>query len=277
MSKHAHSHAVAEVKQAPLAVFDEMPDFEQMEGAGQETATADDFSLPFVSVIQALSPQLKKTESAYIKGAEEGMLFNSVSNELYAGETGIEVIPCYFQHIQVEFKLRENGGGLVAIHPAHANIATTRDAKRRDITEAGTQLVNTMQFYCLVRPAGSDQPFERAVLSFKSTQLKKARRWNAYIGSRQGTRADGSPFQLPMFSHVYIFTTAPESNNEGSWYGWKWEMAGRLDEKGVDRGLVSMAFKFYQLAKAGEVKAGVEDDGVPAGGATFDDDSGEAF
>ena len=43
----------------------------------------DDITIPRVDVLQALSPQRKKTNAEYIEGAEEGMLFNTVTKQLY--------------------------------------------------------------------------------------------------------------------------------------------------------------------------------------------------
>ena len=40
-------------------------------GVGLDNVTADDMQIPFLRILQALSPQLIKTNSGYIKGAEQ--------------------------------------------------------------------------------------------------------------------------------------------------------------------------------------------------------------
>ena len=58
-------------------------------GSGFEETSAESFAIPFLSILQSGSPQCKKSDGAYIKGAEEGMLFNSVTGDMY-GEEGVE-------------------------------------------------------------------------------------------------------------------------------------------------------------------------------------------
>ena len=53
------------------------------ESRGSEDVTANDVIIPRLDIIQGLSPQKDKTHAKYIKGAEEGVIFNSVTGELY--------------------------------------------------------------------------------------------------------------------------------------------------------------------------------------------------
>ena len=41
---------------------------------------------------------------------EPGMIFNSVSGELYDGTVGISVIPCFYKLEYIEWKNREESG-----------------------------------------------------------------------------------------------------------------------------------------------------------------------
>ena len=42
--------------------------------------TPEDYAIPFLNILQQMSPQVNKTEGAYVKGAESGMIYNSVSS-----------------------------------------------------------------------------------------------------------------------------------------------------------------------------------------------------
>ena len=86
-------------------------------GKGLENVSNDDITIPRLAVVQAGSPQRKKKDEKYIEGAEEGHIFNTVTNQLYDVE-GITVIPCGYKKSYVEWVPRESGGGLVAIHDA---------------------------------------------------------------------------------------------------------------------------------------------------------------
>ena len=77
---------VAEKKDSEVAVYD--TDL-LSEGTGLEEASSNDFAIPFLRVIQAMSPQLKKSDGKYIDGAGQGMLFNTVTNEVYDGDEGV--------------------------------------------------------------------------------------------------------------------------------------------------------------------------------------------
>jgi hypothetical protein len=72
-------------------------------GAGFEDADANAYAIPFLQILQSGSPQCKKSDGAYIKGAEEGMFYNTVTQELYDGDEGVVVIPCHYMQRFVEW------------------------------------------------------------------------------------------------------------------------------------------------------------------------------
>ena len=76
-------------------------------GSGFEETSQESYAIPFLSILQSGSPQVKKSDGAYIKGAEEGMLIDSVTQTLFAD--GVEVIPCHYTQRFIEWGLREQG------------------------------------------------------------------------------------------------------------------------------------------------------------------------
>lgn len=238
------------VKEANLPALANM--YEEDSGAGFENADRDSYSIPFISILQSGSPQVKKSDGAYIKGAEEGFLFNSVSQEIISGEQGIRVIPAYFTRRFVEWVPRDSGGGgLVGEHlPSDPVVTTaTRDAKNQLVLPSGNLLVDTRTHYVLVlSPDGNG--YTPALISMSSTQVKKSRQWMTRMESIKFKNAQGMMFTPPMFSHIYHLTTVPESNDQGSWYGWKVEMDGPLE----DPALYGAARAFRDAVKAGEAK-----------------------
>lgn len=221
---------------------------------GAENITKDDLAVPFLRILQSGSPECKRADGKYIPGAEEGMILNTVSRELFFGDEGVEIIPCYFLRNKMEWTLREDGGGLVAVHPADAQISTTADDKGRQITEAGTQIVDTANHYVLVlSPNGS---IDRAIVSMSSTQLKKSRTWNSYIQNLTLKLDTGKIIQMPRFSQVYTLTTVPESNDKGSWYGWQWTHTGPV----TDTGTYQTAKDFALQIREGVVHAATDEE-----------------
>ena len=68
--------------------------FEEDLNLGFEEVTSSDIQIPFLRIIQALSPQIKKTDSEFIEGASQGDIFNTVTQEVYKADEGVLVVPC---------------------------------------------------------------------------------------------------------------------------------------------------------------------------------------
>ena len=64
---------------------------------GFENMTQQDLALPFVRILGQLSPQVTQGDAKYIEGARPGMIYNTVTNDLFDGKKGIKVIPCYYK------------------------------------------------------------------------------------------------------------------------------------------------------------------------------------
>ena len=97
--------------------------FEADANQGAQNIAQDDLALPFLKVLGQLSPEINKTHSKYIKGAEAGMILNSVSGELFDGEEGIEVLPVFYKRQYIEWQDRgASTGAPVAIHEADSDI-----------------------------------------------------------------------------------------------------------------------------------------------------------
>lgn len=233
-------------------------------GSGFEEADASAYAIPFIQILQSGSPQCKKSDGAYIKGAEEGMLYNTVTQELYSGETGIRVIPCHYSNRFIEWKTRESGGGFVAEHMPHTTPPTTKDDKNRDILPNGNALVDTRNHYVLL--VKDDGTVEPALITMSSTQLKKSRNW---MSKMQGIKikhpTTGQFVQAPMASRIYRLTTVPESNDKGSWFGYKTE----LDAVVEDPAQYKAAQEFAAAVKSGSAKANMAHaESAPAGEGT---------
>lgn len=243
--------AVAERKQTALA----MPEasFEEFGGAGFEGTGRDDMAIPFLAILQSGSPQTKRSDGAYIEGAAEGMLLNTVTNEVIdPTKVDIVVVACAYRRAFVEWRLRENGGGFVAEHePDPAMQAECeRDDKNRDILPNGNQLNDTRTFYVMILDAdGIPSP---AVITMTSTQIKKAKQWMMQLNLLKLRKADGSVYTPPMFASKWRVTTVAEQNDKGSWFGWAFEHAGYLS--GPTDPVFCTARDFHKSVTAGTVR-----------------------
>lgn len=247
-------------------------EFEDFAGLGMDQVSTDDMSIPFLRVLAQLSPQVNKRDGAYVQGAEAGMIYDTVANEVFDGEQGVLVVPCYYSRRYVEWKPREKGGGYVNSYGANDPIVNTtyRDDRGNDVLPNGNLLSNTAQFF-LLRLDESGIP-QRCLLTMTSTQLKKARKWVTQMQSRTAMGKNGL-YTLPMMSQVYRLRTVEERNDKGSWFGWEVAHAREVNLNNQnDKTLFQMAVDFSKSVKAGEVKVKedqgesstpVHDDSVP--------------
>lgn len=231
---------VAKAKQTlPAAI-----DFAADAGAGLEHADQQSMAIPFLTILQALSPQLET-----VAGAKQGMIVDSISNELF---TELEVVPCGYKRSYLRWADREAGGGFKGEYSALDIEAgrvegVGRSPEGRPTLE-GDLLSDTRTHYVLYKDkSGSWKP---AVISMASTQIKKSKRWMTLIQGKELRRADGTPFTPPSFAYVYKFTTQKEENAKGRWYGWS-----VIDSRQVeDSELYARAKALHQQVGAGEVQ-----------------------
>jgi hypothetical protein len=192
---------------------------------GMEDADRESFALPFLVVLQKLSPQLDRNDPEYIEGANEGDFLNTATRSAYSGEEGIMVMHVAFKRSFTKWGLREKGGGYKGEYsPSDPIVASTReDEKRRNILPDGlTQLVDTRMHGVILLGGETPSP---ALISATSTQIKKSKRWMTSMQEMQ--KSD----HLPTFAHVYKITTIPESNDQGKWMGLKVDYIGPVTEQ----------------------------------------------
>lgn len=198
------------------------PNLEEDSGAGQEGMDRKDYAIPQVVILQDLSPQVKKTEQGYIKGAEIGEICDPISERLWSGDTGVLFIPISYRRAHVEWKPRKAGGGFVADHgPDDSILKQCRpDDKGAQILPNGNQIKQTAEYFgFIIDEDGSHQPY---ILRMSGSQLKKSRRFNTMINQLRFPKSDGTgTFNPAMFARAYRLTTEPERNDQGSWFGWK--------------------------------------------------------
>ena len=93
---------------------------------GFENMTQEDMALPFVRILGQLSPQVTDGDAKYIENAKPGMIYNTVTSELYDGKKGIKVIPCYYKKDYPEWSDRGDGPGApVAVHLPNSPVIAT--------------------------------------------------------------------------------------------------------------------------------------------------------
>lgn len=171
------------------------------ENLGNENVTAADIAIPRLGLVQDLSPQRKKTEPEYIPGAEEGMLFNTVTQELYG--TSVDFIPVMFRKEWIIWKIRKAGGGLIGAFPTESE---ARREVSRMMDPSVMEIVDTaQQFGLLVMPDGS---LVECVILMQKSKMKANRQLNSMIRLVGG----------PRWARIYTVSSIPDKNKNNEAY-----------------------------------------------------------
>lgn len=191
--------------------------FNEFEGSteGYEEITLDTMAVPFIRVLQDMSPQCKKTKPEYNPEAEPGMLCNSVSGRLYPAP--LRFVVGKFERLYLEWK--PNRGSFVGAHTVEhveQELITKliRDDKNKLIDPAtGNNFTDTYMYYVLL-PDAMEEGI--CILSLSSTQIKEAKKLNKNLVS---TIIPGSAKKALPFFMIWNLDTASVSNDHGDWMG----------------------------------------------------------
>lgn len=255
--------AVAKKEEAGLpAEF--MDELAQAGEEHQETLGKDDMSIPFLQILQSLSPQCTKGEPEFIKGAEPSDLFDTVTQRIFKTKDdddndveGIRILPISYKRSFIEWVPRNQGGGIVNEYSVEEglSIVTQRNDSNLDIIQAnsplgtpGNQLNDTHTHFVFV--INDDGTWEPMILTMASTQIKPSKDLNNMVSKQK--LPDGRA--APRFFGIYGVTTQRRSNDQGSWYVWKFE---RVDDV-LNAGMMDMfreAKSFVAGIESGEHKA----------------------
>lgn len=176
----------------------------ESEGRGNENVTSDDIQLPRINVMQALSPQLDKQDPKYIAGGEVGMLFNTVTGELYP--EGVNFTPVLFAKrflVWVDRK-EDAAGGLRGVFDNQVEAEQFRQGEKdRDKLE----VVLTAEHLAILDDG------EEVILSMAKSKNKVSKSLNSWVKLQKGDR----------FSRRYLLTTITEDGAKGKYQNFKIE------------------------------------------------------
>ena len=223
--------------------------FEADANAGSQNISQEDLALPFLKVLGQLSPEINTRDAKYIKGAQPGMILNTVTGDYYDGEKGIQVLPVFYKRQYIEWQDRgESMGAPVAIHEVNSDLLSkvTRDKSNKDRLPNGNYLENTASHFVVLL----GKTPTTALISMKATQLKVSRKWNSIM---MGIKMQGKNglFTPPTYSHIYKLKTVQMSNDKGTWFGWDVSKVGPIEDKSV----YGIAKNFAERVSKGEIKA----------------------
>ena len=263
------SNAVAKAKSAELST-DVLDDIFETAGDGASFDSSE-MQIPFVRILQALSPQLNKKKPEFIEGASSSDMYNTVTGQYWDGEEGVVVVPCYQTTKYLEFVPRDQGGGYMGEIPANDPILqrTSREGSK-EILPHGNELVKSDQHYCLV--IDEDGGFQPAVVDMKSSQLKVSRRWKTQIAMQKIKHPKTGAMVTPaVYATMWRLSTTEESNDQGTWGNYQIAKESLV----TDRDILMEAKAFRESIMAGEVKAAADPEHTSRGSSDVKKDEDE--
>lgn len=252
---------VAKKEQSSVAIFNS--DLLKKAGGSLNKKSSDDYQIPYLNIIMKGSPQLKKGDEKHIEGAEEGMVFNTVTRQLYKN---LIVLPVYYKRSYVEWKVnRKQATAPISEYTIAEYEKLKREGKlvrgednKERVVGGDTYLENTASHFVIV--IEEDGSWNQAIIKMKASQLKKSRTWNSVMANQR--RKDGNEIYQPKdFARSYNLSTKYEENDVGDWYGWVISQGLWIDEiknPSIQK-IWEDAIRFEKAIHQGEV-SGVEEE-----------------
>ena len=248
---------VAEAKSTAVANI--MDDLFASAGQGMDQIGVEDMQIPFLRILQPLSPQLLKTDPKFIKGASAGDIFNTVTGQYWEADTGLTVLVCAYTTKFLEFQLREAGGGFMGeLEAGHPDIRKTERVGANEMLPSGNELVRVAQF--LVLGVDKDGATTQMICDMKKTQMKIAKQWNTRRAGLKIMHPSKGLFNPPMWAVPWRLTSVQESNDKGSWFNYA---VAQEEMDSVKPEVIMEARDLYNSFKAGEIKTGTGEEKKP--------------
>lgn len=253
--------ATVEEQNTALAVYDYGDDA----SAGFEEMGRDDFAMPFLYILQSNSPIV---EQGIEEAARPGVLMNSISSELYPADKaknhdGLAIIVCHRDHVFVEWKPRDAGGGFVAQHAVDSDVVARAKASSAKFgefkTPEGNELQETFYLYALIVKA--DGGWDHIVIPFNSTKIKVYKQLMTRLNTLQVPTANGGRAKPPIFAHRLRLRTERQENSKGAFFNFSIGFDGdnaaaaRLDPRSE---IYAEAKSFWELCRQGIAKPNYE-------------------
>jgi hypothetical protein len=254
------STEVAVEKNTQLAIVQSFSDDELYKhaGSGLENVRSSDVSIPYISILQPLSPQVQPKSDSFISDAKQGMLYNNVTKEIYP-ENGLRFIQCGFVKKYIEWTPRGTAGASKAPIAEYTmddpiSKTATKNDRGQLLLPNGNQLVETANHFGLF--VKEDGTSIRACMSLDSTDLSASRALLTMMTSQRGFLPDGRDFTLPSWIQIYNVVPEFKQNESGMWYKFGFAFAKNIkgEVSVIEKSLVQQAKSFAELISQGLVK-----------------------
>lgn len=190
---------------------------------GYEGATSGSFAMPFLRILQKLSPECDKDDPAFIQGAEAGLIIHTITKELYEE---VNVVPLQYRDTYIEWIPRTKGGGFVQEYEFPSQMTSeilhscTKE-ENKNILPNGNEFKLHSNYFCALET--EDNEWEPVMISMSSSQLKTSRIWLSTM-VKMKFEYEGKEYPAKNIrSYQWTLGTERLENDKGVWYGWTFE------------------------------------------------------
>lgn len=235
-----------------------MAEFEAHAGEGVSTSM-DDQLLPYIGIVQAGSPQIKRNHEKYLDGVNIGDILISSLGRWWSGdvEGGLVFVQAHFNQDVVEWIPRDDGGGVVARHSempkdARKIVDTEHPQRQKWGSPRGTEYVHTRYHYGIIvngaEALGGDPlgPMQ-GVITLSSSGHQFSRQWTTLQNSIRLPNGKIAPAR----ARVWKLTTVNRSKGGNDWSVFRAEDLGW----NADKTIYDAAGQMYEAILAGSLKA----------------------
>lgn len=181
--------------------------------SGFEGLTLDTQAIPFIRLIQDISPVMKASKPEYNKNARAGMFYNTVNGKLY--ESPIKIIVGKFDRMYLEWGTTR--GNLMGVHSPELvefNSNLVRNDKNQLMDPDTKHTFQDTYSYYVVMPDHLEEGI--CIISMASTNIKEAKKLNRNL--LHTMLPNSNKRALPYFM-VWEVDHVPMSNDQGDWLG----------------------------------------------------------
>ncbi len=194
-----------------------------LDSKGFEGATAQSFAMPFLRILQKLSPECDSDDPAYIEGAEAGLILHTITKDLYEE---VNVVPLQYRDTYIEWIPREKGGGFVQEHPfpdirTSEILSTCSKEENKNILPNGNEFKLHSNYFCALEI--DDGEWEPVMISMSSSQLKTSRLWLSTMVKMKIEHEGQTYAAKNIRSFQWALGTERLENDKGVWYGWTFD------------------------------------------------------
>lgn len=179
-------------------------------------AKEDEGVIPFVRVMQPLSPQI-----GTVPNATPGAFVNTATNRVIDGKEGMIVVPITVRWNFTQWVTREQGGGFVKNWGEDEKgwqdlCVDDQKYAYQPTTRNGHAIVRARHFYIFTLDEIGEM--EWGLIPFTGTSLKVAKQWTSFLQYAPKLSTSQGMMTPAHFYYTYKVTTEEQKNNMGKWF-----------------------------------------------------------